>query len=125
MTPVRRALIEILVAAREPLSPDELLERLAKRRMSINKTTIYRQLENLLRLGLVHEVRLGDRPVRYELADPHDSHHHHLVCTACGRVEDVELPGDLSTFEKAITRRKKFIVLRHSLEFFGLCRKCQ
>ncbi len=125
VTLVRRALLEILSAASSPFSAEELQTRLAARRIKINKTTAYRQLENLVRLAVLDEVRLGDRVVRYELASAEDSHHHHLICTACGKIEDVELPGDVSRYEKEIKRRKKFTVLRHSLEFFGLCKKCQ
>ena len=124
ITPIRTALIEILGKSRAPHSPQELLAALSRAGFKANKTTVYRQLEVLQRYALVHEVRLADRTARYELAGD-NGHHHHLVCLHCGRIEDVSFPTDLQQQEQAIGKRHKFKVLRHALEFFGICQACR
>lgn len=123
LTPIRAALLTLLEKRREPQTPQELVRALSRRGRSVNKTTVYRQLEALQKQGIIREVRFADRSSRYELAD--DDHHHHLVCVVCGRIEDVELPTDLAAQEKIILKKSGFKVLEHSLEFFGRCRKCQ
>lgn len=124
ITTVRRALIQILSKDHQPISVQEILQKLKERSIIANKTTVYRQLETLLKYNFVHEVRLSDRSVLYELANGKD-HHHHLVCLGCGSIEDVSFRDDLERQEKNIIKSKKFKIIRHSLEFFGWCLKCQ
>lgn len=124
ITPIRAALIEALDKTRKPATTQELLAALARRGLSANKTTVYRQLEVLLRYNIAAEIHFTDRAKRYELARV-GGHHHHLVCLKCGRVEKIILPADLEPQEKKIRQKNQFKVLQHSLEFFGRCRYCQ
>lgn len=88
-----------------------------------NKSTIYRELLFLMQQGIVVEVQLRPDITHYELAG--QVHHHHLVCNRCDGVEDVVLGDDLHQLEAQIAIGKRFKVERHSLEFYGLCGKCQ
>lgn len=124
ITTVRKALIETLSTSSHPLSVQEILAVLKKKNINANKTTVYRQLELLQYHETVREVRFNDRSARYELAIG-DDHHHHLVCIKCRKTEDVSFDEDLERHEKIIMQKNKFKVLQHSLEFFGLCAKCQ
>lgn len=124
ITHVRKAIIEILSTATRPLSVQELLASLKKKQLNVNKTTVYRQLELLLFHSIIREIRFQDRSARYELSLG-DDHHHHLVCIKCHKTEDVSFEEDLERQEKVILQKKKFKVLQHSLEFFGLCASCQ
>ena len=124
MTPIRSALINILRHGHEPATSQELLAALARRGLRANKTTVYRQLEALERYGIVQRVNFADRSKRFELVGEGE-HHHHLVCWHCQRVADVSFPTDLKHQEQLIWKQNKFKVLQHSLEFFGVCRRCQ
>jgi Fe2+ or Zn2+ uptake regulation protein len=124
ITAVRTAVLAILTKEEHPLSVQDLLNKLAKRHLRANKTTVYRQLETLTAKQIVREIRFADRTVRYELARDND-HHHHLVCLNCGKTEDISFKEDIERQEKSIMKQKKFKVLEHSLEFFGLCHACQ
>ena len=123
ITPARHKIIEIFFKSKKPLSAGELAVALKKAKTKSDKTTIYRQIEDLVIHGILEEVRFEDRKKRYELT--FGTHHHHLVCVSCGDVTDIELEEDLSRQEKIIAKQKKFEVIRHSLEFFGRCKKCQ
>ena len=124
ITPIRTALIEILSKRQEPVTPAELLAALVKKGFNANKTTVYRQLEVLKRYTIVQEVRFTDCTKRFELVSE-SGHHHHLVCVHCSRIEDIIFPTDLELQERAIWKDNRFKVLQHSLEFFGICRRCQ
>jgi Fur family ferric uptake transcriptional regulator len=99
------------------------LRELRKNKQAVNKTTIYRELERLQSIDLIRTVQLGDRAQYYELTAR--GHHHHMVCLRCEHVEDVDMDEKtLLAEEKKVSREKGFTVLRHSLEFFGLCKMC-
>jgi Fe2+ or Zn2+ uptake regulation protein len=123
ITAIRKAIIFALNSSREPISVASLLSRLLRNDLSANKTTIYREIEFLKQLNIVREIEFGDGKKRYELAT--DKHHHHIVCVKCGKIEDFDFDVDLEEHEKLISKQTNFRILEHSIEFFGLCKKCQ
>lgn len=124
ITAVRRVILDILSGKKQPLSAKEILNQLKKKKLLVNKTTVYRQLSLLESYEIVRPIRFADRTVRYELSSPGD-HHHHLVCTHCRQTEDINFPKDVDRQTKIIYKKNKFQVLQHSLEFFGICENCQ
>jgi|SRR6185369_10185835 len=123
LTKTRRTCVDVLSSAKTPLSAAQLSVELEKRGVIVNKTTIYRELERLERIGVVENVQLNDRKRHYELA--FENHHHHLICMQCENVEDVDVSEqELREEEAKVGRLKKFTIVRHSLEFFGLCEHC-
>jgi Fe2+ or Zn2+ uptake regulation protein len=124
ITKIRQAMIEALVDASQPVSAPELLEQVSQKHPSVNKTTIYRELDFLADNKILSEIDILDGMKRYELLHP-DHHHHHLVCTSCKDIQCVEVPHhDLHALEGKIQQTHDFTVQSHVLEFFGLCRKC-
>ena len=124
LTKARLAIIETLLGASGPLSAQEILTAKNVRAASKEKTTIYRELDFLIEEGLSRTVDLRDGKRRFEIS-LHDDHHHHLVCTGCDRVECVELPKHLDEIEAELSKKHKFLIKSHTLEFFGLCRDCR
>ena len=122
ITNVRRVLVELLEKSKTPLAADEIGEALKRKKLEVNKTTVYRELDFLLARGIAQEVEFGDKKKRYEISA---KHHHHVVCVECKRAEDVDLGQDLDAVEKKIAKQKGYKIINHSLEFFGLCKKCQ
>ncbi|MFZ2300199.1 MAG: Fur family transcriptional regulator [Candidatus Moraniibacteriota bacterium] len=124
LTKTRKALIELFSRHETPLSVPDILHELKRVRIDVNKTTVYRELERLGKLGIVETVRLDDRKRYYELVSR--GHHHHLVCLRCDQVADIDVNEQaLFAEERTMNREQQFTILRHSLEFFGLCRSCQ
>lgn len=122
LTQARRGLIALLTTSPAPLPVAQILQRLKRAGVAVDKTTVYRELAAWGKLGLVEKFRLADSEVSYELRR---KHHHHLVCLNCEKVENITLDEKKLKKEEARARaEKKFLTLRHSLEFFGLCKTC-
>ena len=120
----RRADIATLLKTKQPIAALELHAQLLKAKVSADKVTVYRELKFLSDAGIAHTVNLKDNIQRYEIA-PESGHKHHLVCTTCKTVKDVEMGcDDLHAIEKSIGKKTHFKVRGHSLEFYGLCSRC-
>ncbi len=87
--------------------------------------TVYRSMHLLERLGMVKEFDLGDGIARFELLrEGDDGHHHHLVCTRCAGVVELD-ECSMTELEERIAARNGFTRVSHRLEFFGICPECQ
>lgn len=123
LTRARLEFVKLFSTAPKPLSVTDVLCHFKKEGVVVNKTTVYRELERFGKLGLIRTVDLGDRRQYFERAN--DGHHHHFVCIECDQVEDIELDERMLTLqERALAEKKGVSILRHSLEFFGLCKMC-
>ena len=121
ITKVRKEVVRIFSETDKPLSANQVEKRLIKSGLSVNKTTIYRELQFLLANHYLVEVHLYPKEVSYESSEL--KHHHHLVCNSCGSIENVTncLAKEL---EKDIYKKKGFKTERHTLEFYGTCASC-
>ncbi len=125
-TVARAAIIRCLGSADGPRSAAELSEDLDGH---VPLSSLYRSLGVLEEAGIL-EPHHGTRGItRYELAEWLSGHHHHLVCVACGAVDDVRLPdvleASLQGLVADITDAVGFAAVGHSLEIEGTCRRCE
>lgn len=119
-TAPRLAILESLAKTKKPTSAQELHKALAKK--GIDLVTIYRTLASFEKAALVKRLDLRKDAVFYELSG---THHHHIVCTSCGDMEDFETCDMESLSKKIAGKAKKFkAVSQHSLELFGVCTAC-
>ncbi len=122
MTSQRKALVAEFMRLRRYVTPQELHERLARRHPRVALATVYRTLEVLEKIGAaVREPR--DHGEASYLFCPPAQHHHHAVCVACGKVDDVPC-GSVDRFARVLAQQLNFQLRRHRLEFYGLCRRC-
>ena len=77
----RRQVIELLGGESCAVTALEIDRRLPR----VGRATVYRTLEQLEELNLVHRVDVGGEGAAFERNDP-QGHHHHMVCTRCGRL---------------------------------------
>ncbi len=120
-TPGRLSLLQVLAKANHPLAIHEIIDALGG---SVNQATVYRALESLREVSIVHRVDMQHEHAHYELVNT-EKHHHHLICKKCGRTEDVD-QCDAKEIEKSVLKKSKSFatIEHHSLEFFGICNKC-
>jgi Fur family transcriptional regulator, ferric uptake regulator len=123
LTPQRHALLKVFASHHDHLSPDELFRITRQEYPDIGRVTIYRTLELLNKLNLVCRVHAQDGCRSYMMKRPTE-HHHHLVCTGCGRAVDFT-DCDLSNLEKSLAEKTGFTIEGHLLELYGKCQDCQ
>ena len=112
-----------LVAARDGhFTAADLVADARRRHPGIGRATVFRALDLFASLSLVERVDLPGGDHAYVACDP--VHHHHAICTGCGRSLDVDDFG-LTDVLGEIGRRSGFRVTTHRLEIFGLCAACQ
>ena len=115
-----RALLAVLSRLREPATAKRIHGAMRSSRCDL--ATAHRLLVRFERAGLLQATALRGKSRLYELA-VEGSHHHHLVCLACRRIEPLPF-CEIAKFQRVVRREKGFKVLSHSLELFGLCRAC-
>lgn len=120
-TPGRLKILEILQVQKEPLSIQEVMQKLVDEK--IDQATVYRVLSILQKIGVVRQVNLHHGHADYEFV--HTDDHHHLVCVKCGRVEDIPGCDGEQLAQRALLQAKGFSrITQHSFEFFGVCKAC-
>ncbi len=123
LTRTRSILLDLFLENHQPLSALILKQALKKRGHDVNKTTVYRELERLEKVGILHSIRLQDRKQYFELVSR--GHHHHLVCLECDQVLDIAFQ-DASLLKQAevLSKKVNFLIATHAIEFYGKCRSC-
>lgn len=120
----RMALVQILGSAGHPLAIHDILDSGS----GLAQSSVYRNLAVLERAGVVRRLVGARGFARYELAEDLTEHHHHLICTACGSVQDLPASVGLErTVQKAtaaLASRRGFRVRTHRVDMLGLCSSC-
>jgi Fur family transcriptional regulator, ferric uptake regulator len=115
----RRQVIELLRDEHCAVTALEIDQRLP----SVGRASVYRTLEQLEQLDLVHRVDVGGEGAAYERNDPAE-HHHHIVCVRCGRLNPFEDTG-LEQAIHAVGEAAEFEIVSHDVLLRGICPDCQ
>jgi Fur family transcriptional regulator, ferric uptake regulator len=104
-------------------SMDDLWQDLRQKEPRLGRATVYRSVEMLVNAGLLDRIEFADGTHRYRVCGG-DEHHHHLTCSSCRRVVDVDvcLPPELFT---SLSEKTNFSIEGHSITLFGLCGSCR
>jgi Fur family ferric uptake transcriptional regulator len=128
----RQAILDVLLRTEGHLSAEDVYVEVRKGYPQIGLTTVYRTLELLARMGIVFKFDFGDGRSRYELSEGPEGfrHHHHLVCTGCGRIIDyteyIDSEKDLiDKTESGLSKKYGFKINNHLIRFYGLCDSCR
>ena len=123
LTSERTALVREIFASHYHFEADELLFKMKEKSVKISRATVYRTLELLVKSGMVRRVHLGEDHYHYEHVSG-NSHHDHLICTACGGV--IEFHDEvLEQRQREICEKKKFTPTFHNLQSLGVCDSCR
>jgi Fe2+ or Zn2+ uptake regulation protein len=118
LSPSRRAVVGEALATDEPFSVADMRLRLPR----LGRATVFRTIRLLVKLDLLCRVLPENGTPRYRPSAA--AHHHHLVCTGCGSVEDFA-EYDLDAVSVAFAGRTNYEIQGHRPELFGLCPTCQ
>jgi Fur family transcriptional regulator, ferric uptake regulator len=124
VTQQRESIAEVVFTESGQLSVEEIEEKLKERSERIGKATIYRTLEMLVKSGLVEEHDFGEGFKRYEHLFGQKPVREHLICTECGKVQEIH-STELVRVQEEEARRHGFLPGRYRLQIYGLCASCQ
>ena len=121
ITKQRQLILEQLRKLRSHPTADDMYHLLRRQMPKISLGTVYRNLELLSEEGLIQKLDVGGTQKRF---DGNPENHYHVRCLRCGRVDDVELEPD-SSIEAEARRLTDYEIVRHRLEFIGICPECR
>lgn len=118
----RRLVLRALMGQHSWVTPRQLHSLLQEEQPGIGQATVYRTLELLVDTGAAARFVQENNESKYIYCPPR--HHHHLVCTRCGLVKDVEA-CPLPAVGAALEKRTGFQINDHTITFFGYCADCR
>lgn len=117
----RRAILRAVASEERPVSAQDLHARLRKAGEAAGLATVYRTLQALADAGVLRTFQSPSGEVAYKACEP--GHHHHLICTRCGRVE--EIPScEVEEWASSVAHRRGFAVISHQADIYGVCASC-
>ena len=120
ITNQRRNILQVLLRERENiLSAQQIYERVIDHNPRVNFSTVYRNIEILEDLGILHRIHTGEGYGNFKLNEQ-NRHHHHFICKLCGKTEAIDF-CPLKQLEE--TLGPKFYTTEHHFEIFGYCCK--
>jgi Fur family peroxide stress response transcriptional regulator len=121
VTVQRRAILEEIAERKDHPTADSVFEAVQERIPGISRTTVYRVLNMLVELGIIKKIYQPGAAARF---DPSVHQHHHLACSQCGRVIDVE-DERLSAIAFPDLRDRGFEISESHIYFRGTCPECR
>jgi Fur family peroxide stress response transcriptional regulator len=121
LTHQRQVIYDALITMPGHPSPEEVYAKVRRRIPSISLATVYKNLNRFLKAGLLQEMSVHHGSLRVEV---NDHPHHHLVCSSCKKIEDIE-PDQIGPLHVRGRLPKGFTVQRFSVDVIGLCARCR
>ncbi len=122
VTPQRLNVAAALAASGRPQTAEELWHRLRRDDLEIGRATVFRSLEALVVAGVARRLELENHVYGYVACEP--GHHHHLACTACGRVIEIDESYVRPVVER-VTAGTGFAIDDARMDFYGRCGDCR
>jgi Fur family ferric uptake transcriptional regulator len=122
LTTPRRALAALIASRPGHFTADELVGEARRQRLGVTRATAFRSLEVLTELGLVERLDMPSGEHAFVACDP-GGHHHHIVCSSCGRSAEIHDSG-IEALAARIARQTGYRLDGHRLELYGLCSTC-
>lgn len=119
ITDKRKDMIKILAKEDRYMSAREVYIEMIKIHPAISLDTIYRNLQTYAEIGILEDTEWNNERV-YRYSCGVDAHHHHFICTECGKTMEL-LSCPMELYEEQLPGYR---ILDHRFEVFGLCDQC-
>ena len=119
----RQVIVETFITCDEHLTVEELHRRVRVLDATVSAATVYRTINMLVEIGVAVKRHFGDGSATFESA-LHKHHHDHLVCLACGKIEEFELQA-IEDLQEQVANEHGFRLVHHRMELYGVCKDCQ
>jgi Fur family ferric uptake transcriptional regulator len=127
MTGPRKTVLGQIARQNSSFTATELLSAVEGCAPNVGRATVFRTLDLLVEQGILRRVHTesgANWGHSYVLCGLSEAHHHHLVCTVCGRVSDFE-GCSVEGLIEGLKAQTGFRVRGHHLELYGECESCQ
>ncbi len=121
LTPQRLAIAEALARTGKEATVQELYDQVRRRHPYIGRATVFRSVDMLVEAGLAQRLERPGHVSAYIWCEP--GHHHHLICTTCRTVEELDEDA-VAPLAESIATERGFRVDHATLDFYGECRNC-
>jgi len=122
ITPQRHAVLSILAYSHDHPSAESIYDELLTHYPTMSLATVYKTLNLLKKEGEVLELEFSEHGNRYDGKKPFP--HPHVICTECGKITDPS-QLNLSEITSNMMEETGFKIMRHRLDFYGICPDCQ
>lgn len=122
VTVQRRRIFEALCDRTDHPTPDQVYAAVRDTLPGVSRTTVYRVLETLVRVGVLAKA---SSPSAARRVDPRTSRHHHLVCQRCDRLVDLDEAAVPHRIRLPDVAPQGFTIQGYSIYFTGLCAACE
>lgn len=123
LTPIRQRVLELVWQSHKPVGAYDLLPTLASEGFNSAPPTVYRALDFLLELGLVH--RINSLNAFVGCSHPGDQHPScFFVCNACGEAQELQA-DQIQAVAGQVEEMLGVVVQQQTTELMGLCPRCQ
>lgn len=120
LTVQRRAILEVVQQSHDHPTAADIIERLREKGFNFAYGTVYNSLRYLTEVHLIQELKLGESVSRY---DARTEEHQHIVCTSCGKVEEVLVDIPQSWLDQ-VSEQTKYSIKHPHIVMEGLCEQC-
>ena len=122
LTPQRDVLLRALSETSGHPTADDLVKKVRKVLPTVSHATVYRNVQELVRAGLIGTLERSGAAVQFEI---NPDHHHHFMCERCGQVWDIYLDQVAVTLDRQRSPLKGFQIDRRHVQLHGLCMRCR
>ncbi|MDO3677605.1 Fur family transcriptional regulator [Paenibacillus ehimensis] len=121
LTTQRKTILDLIQSCDDHPTAAEIMERLRMNGHQFAYGTVYNSLRYLTDAGLIRELKLGETASRY---DGRTEDHYHIVCTKCGRVDEV-LSAPPAEWIREVAAKTNYDVHHSQVVFEGVCYSCK
>jgi Fur family ferric uptake transcriptional regulator len=121
VTTQRETIAEVTAEMGGAFTVDDLAVAVRAKDEAVGLATVYRAVSAMERSGFIERVGVRTGSALYARC-PAGGHHHHLICTGCGRLEPADCP--LKALSAATETASGFVVTGHDVTLYGLCPSC-
>jgi len=125
ITPKRKSIIKFFLDNNVYSSPESVWNHLKKNFKKIGLPTVYRNLAEFEKIGILTKIEGEEERMYYGLCEAENpsSHHHHIVCIFCHKIDVVE-ECNFNQLKENIEKSTGFKVIDHKLLLKGVCKIC-
>jgi Fur family ferric uptake transcriptional regulator len=120
----REDIIKIFIKQEHHIDAETLYAEIKKTHPQIGYTTVYRTLKLLCDLNMAISHSFNKNMAFFEPIFDSDTHHDHLICTNCGKIEEFQ-NEEIEVLQKEIAKKHNFKIINHVLNIYGICKECE